>query len=288
MAESPAHKLGQIIGDSLEQAVRNELTQVVKEFGLYLDFQRPRAARDGKRKVTWQDTEGNTHDLDYVIEEGGSDAERGSPRAFVEIAWRRYTKHSRNKVQEIQGAVLPVARAYQRHQPFKGAILGGDFTEAARRQLRSHGFVVAHCSYDMIVSAFGSVGVDVSSDSDTPDSEARRKVRAFERLTPSRRKRLGSAIRSACAADLDAFFAKLRLSLSRRLEHVLVLALSKASREFVTVEDAVRFIQCYEEFAAVTSFDRYELQVRYSNGDEIRGAFASKAAAVDFLRSVEP
>lgn len=68
----------------------------------------------------------------------------------------------------------------------------------------------------------------------------------------------------------------------------VVLALSKASREFVTVEDAVRFIQCYEEFAAVTSFDRYELQVRYSNGDEIRGAFASKAAAVDFLRSVEP
>lgn len=130
MAESPAHKLGQIIGDSLEQAVRNELTQVVKEFGLYLDFQRPRAARDGKRKVTWQDAEGNTH--------------------------------------------------------------------------------------------------------------------------------------------------------------VLVLALSKASREFVTVEDAVWFIQCYEEFAAVTSFERYELQVRYSNGDEIRGAFASKAAAVDFLRSVEP
>ena len=255
---------------------------------MYLDFQGPRAARDGRRKVAWQDAEGNTHDLDHVIEEGGSDTERGSPRAFVEIAWRRYTKHSRNKVQEIQGAVLPVALAHHRHQPFKGAILGGDFTEAARKQLRSHGFVVAHCSYDSIVSAFDSVGVDVSSESDTPDSEARRKIKAFERLTPSRRKRLGRAIRLACAADLDAFFAKLRLSLSRRLEHVLVLALSKASREFVTVEDAVRFIQCYEELAAVTSFERYELLVRYSNGDEIRGAFASKAAAVNFLRSVEP
>ena len=288
MAESPAHKLGQIIGDSLEQAVRTELIRIAKDFGLYLDFQRPRAARDGRRKVAWRDTQGNTHDLDYVIEEGGSDEEKGWPRAFVEIAWRRYTKHSRNKVQEIQGAVLPVAHAYQRHQPFKGAILAGDFTEGAREQLRSHGFIVAHCSYDVIVGAFGSVGVDVSSDKDTPDSEARRKVDAFRRLTPAHRKRLGRAIRSACAADLDSFFAKLRLSLSRRLEHVVVLALSKASREFATVEDAMRFIQCYEELAAVTAFERYELQVRYSNGDEIRGAFASKAGAVDFLRSLKP
>ena len=139
----------------------------------------------------------------------------------------------------------------------------------------------------MIVGAFGSVGVDVSSDEDTTDSDARRKIAAFERLTPAKRTRLGRAIRSACAAELDSFFASLRLSLSRRLEHVLVLALSKASREFVTVEDAVRFIQRYEELAAVTSFERYELQVRYSNGDEILGAFASKAAAVNFLRSLK-
>lgn len=288
MAESPAHKLGQIIGDSLEHAVRIELTQVAKVFGLYLDFQRPRAARGGKLKVAWRDAHGNTHDLDYVMEEGGSDTALGRPRAFIEIAWRRYTRHSRNKVQEIQGAVLPVAHAYQRHQPFKGAILAGDFTESAREQLRSHGFVVAHCSYDTIVSAFESVGVDVSSDNDTSDRDARRKVEAFERLTPSRRERLGRAIRSACAADLDSFFASLRLSLSRRLEQVIVLALSKASREFVTVEDAVQFIQRYEELAAVTSFERYELQVRYSNGDEIRGSFANKAAAVDFLRSLKP
>lgn len=49
----------------------------------------------------------------------------------------------------------------------------------------------------------------------------------------------------------------------------------------------MRFIQRYEELAAVTSFERYELQVRYSNGDEILGAFASKAAAVNFLRSLK-
>ena len=45
---------------------------------------------------------GNVHDLDYVFEQGGTEATIGQPKAFIEIAWRRYTKHSRNKAQEIQ------------------------------------------------------------------------------------------------------------------------------------------------------------------------------------------
>ena len=48
---------------------------------------------------------------DYVLERGGTDTVRGLPAAFIETAWRRYTKHSRNKAQEIQGAVLALAHA---------------------------------------------------------------------------------------------------------------------------------------------------------------------------------
>lgn len=35
MAAAPAHKLGQIIGDALELAVRGQLETVAEEFGLY-------------------------------------------------------------------------------------------------------------------------------------------------------------------------------------------------------------------------------------------------------------
>jgi len=48
---------------------------------------------------------------DHVLERGGTDAMRGVPAAFIETGWRRCTKHSRNKAQEIQGAVLALAHA---------------------------------------------------------------------------------------------------------------------------------------------------------------------------------
>lgn len=107
MALSPAHRLGQSIGEQLEAALHEPLQAIAQEFGLYLDYPHKRPARSNRKEVAWQDAHGNTHNLDYVLEEGGSENERGRPRAFIENAWRRYTKHSRNKVQEIQGAVGP-------------------------------------------------------------------------------------------------------------------------------------------------------------------------------------
>ena len=71
MAESLAHRWGQIIGDGFEMFVRNILGEVAQRHGLYLDFKRPRATRGGQGKVTWQDGYGNKHDLDYVLERGG-------------------------------------------------------------------------------------------------------------------------------------------------------------------------------------------------------------------------
>lgn len=101
MAASPAHRFGQIIGDVLESAIRPILQKVATDLGMYLDAKGPRQARGTRRKVEWVDGKGNTHDLDYVLESGGDEERIGTPRAFIEIAWRRYTKHSRNKAQEI-------------------------------------------------------------------------------------------------------------------------------------------------------------------------------------------
>lgn len=102
MAESPAHKFGQMIGELLETVVLPQLEIFCKNRKLYLDYRKKtRAIRTGK-KVTWEDQYGNTHDLDFVIEQDGTDERIGRPLAFIETAWRRYTKHSRNKAQEIR------------------------------------------------------------------------------------------------------------------------------------------------------------------------------------------
>src|SRR5205823_1836131 len=139
MAESPGHRFGQIIGNVLETAIRPILESLARGLGYYLDGKGERKARGTRRKVVWVDNKGNSHDLDYVFESGGSAEVIGSPKAFIEIAWRRYTKHSRNKAQEIQGAILPLAERHLDCHPFLGVVLGGVFTEASLSQLRSHG-----------------------------------------------------------------------------------------------------------------------------------------------------
>ena len=284
MAKSPAHKLGQIVGDEIEATVRGPLQDLADEFGLYLDHQHPRLVRGGKRKVVWEDSYGNTHDLDYVLEEGGSEESLGRPRAFIEIAWRRYTKHSRNKAQEIQGAVLPLAETYREHAPFLGVVLAGDFTRGSQDQLRSQGFHVAYASYEAIVRAFGSVGVDVSSNEDTTAADLRRKVRSYDRLPADSRKKISTEIRAICAKELEPFFNALRDCLGRRITRIVVLALSGTSVQFQTVPMAIRFVEDYNESTPPSGFDRYELNVRYSNGREVRGSFPDKKDCLDYLR----
>ena len=79
----------------------------------------------------------------------------------------------------------------------------------------------------------------------------------------------------------------MRRCLDRRVRSVFVLALSGSSHAFDSIEDAVRFVSEYDESISVSGFVRYELNVRYSNGDEIRGAICREEGCIDFLRACE-
>ena len=285
MARSPSHKLGQIIGDQLEASVREPLAAIAQRFNLYLDFKHPRPARGGKRKVTWQDNRGNVHDLDYVMEEGGSETVIGRPRAFIEIAWRRYTKHSKNKAQEIQGAITPLAETYKDIHPFLGAILAGEFTEPSLQQFRSHRFNLIYCPYESTIQAFASQGVDVSSEEDSSDEELQRKADAFERLSPRRRSNIAKQIRQIHSGQFDRFFNALSNSLHRYIESILVLPLTGTEQQFDTINAAISFIHQYQSPTPSSNFVRYEIHVRYSNGDRIQGCFQEKEGAIEFLRT---
>ena len=287
MAQSPAHRLGQIIGDQLELAVRQPLEDIAKEFDLYLDYKHPRPARNRRKKVSWRDSRGNTHDLDYVLEEGGSERTLGRPCAFIETAWRRYTKHSRNKAQEIQGAITPLAKTYQNSHPFLGAVLAGVFTEGSLAQFRSHGFSLAYCPYENIVEAFSTEGVDISSEENTPELELQNKVTTFDQLNEDSKNKIAGRIRQLNSEQFNRFYQDLRSCLSRRVECVFVLALSGEAYRFESIEDAVDYVSKFDQSEPATKFVRYELNIRYSNGDEIRGVFEERGRAIKFLRSME-
>lgn len=78
MATAPAHRFGQIIGEVLEAAVTPLLEEFTEQHGLYLDKKGDRPCRTGK-KCSWLDLNGNTHDLDYVLERGGTAKKKGYP-----------------------------------------------------------------------------------------------------------------------------------------------------------------------------------------------------------------
>lgn len=286
MARSPAHKFGQIIGDVLELAVVPLLQKFASEHQLFLDRKGPRSCRDSI-KCSWVDRNGNSHDLDFVLERGGSDKQFGAPVAFIEVAWRRYTKHSRNKAQEIQGAIEPLADTHFATAPFKGAILAGDFTSGALTQLRSLGFSVLYFSYDSVVSVFREFGIDAAFDESTADSAFRSKVRAYASLKPQEKSRLPVRLLAAHDNDVSAFMNALEASVLRQIECVVVLLLYGTARELQTVDEAIAYIETHAG-ADNGNLNRYELEVRYSNGDAIVGRFKKREDAIAFLLQYQP
>jgi hypothetical protein len=287
MAESPAHRFGQIIGEVLEVAVAPLLSEFADKHGLYLDRRGERPCRPGK-KCTWLDLNKNKHDLDFVLERGGSDETLGIPAAFIETAWRRYTKHSKNKAQEIQGAILPLSDTYKNARPFIGVILAGIFTDGALNQLRSLGFSVLYFSYENVVSAFKSFGIDASFNEDTPDADFRKKVDAYDALPAAKRAALARGLLRTQKEDVEHFAEALEKVISRQIDLITVLPLHGNPQELQTVADAIKFIESYKENARMLPIQRYEIRIRYNNGDSVEATFRDKGDAVTFLRTYQP
>jgi hypothetical protein len=292
MAESLAHRWGQIIGDVFEVFVRNILAEVAKQNGLYLDFKRPRKARGGQGKVTWQDGYGNKHDLDYVLERGGTDDALGVPVAFIESAWRRYTKHSKNKAQEIEAAVMPVALTFSRHQPFCGAVLAGEFTRNALHQLESKGFAVLHVPYESILRAFKELGIDASSEDGiggTTEREFRAKIAKWEALRqPEFTHRLLARLYALHEGEIADFKQRIQASITRRVASVRLTVLRGHAVECTDVASAIAYLIEEEKIYRLREGDEqresFEVQIRFNTGAKIDATFPKRAEAIAFLR----
>jgi hypothetical protein len=208
--------------------------------------------------------------------------------AFIETAWRRYTKHSRNKAQEIQGAILPLLVQHQFHAPFIGVILAGDFTSAALAQLKSHGFRVLHFPSEALFAAFRQSPIDAYFDESTPDSKCAAKIKAWSRLKPDSRKLIADHLLASHQEDVASFFAELETSITRQISRITILPLHGSASSMDSIESALNFVERYSEIDT-SSFpiSKFEIQIIYNNGDCIRGEFSDKIGALNFLKSYE-
>lgn len=282
MAESLSHKFGQIIGDLLELAIEPHLRKFAKRNKLYLDRKGIRPTRKGK-KLSWIDSKENSHDLDFVLERGGTDETLGVPVAFVETAWRRYTKHSRNKAQEIQGAILPLAEKYKNSSPFIGVVLAGEFTSGALTQLKSSGFSVLFFSYATVIKAFTKFGIDADFDESTSEKEFKKKIKDWEALP--NKKDVAKELLKINRKEVAEFLDSLSHTISRFIERIVILPLHGQEAISNTITEAIDFLKNYSENKSALPLSKYEIIIKYNTGDRIEASFKDKKDTIKFLET---
>lgn len=284
MASSPAHRFGQIIGELLEVATVEKVRPIVEKHQMYLDYIHPRPARNNTRKIHVQDTLGNYHDLDLVVEEGGSEDVLGTPRAFIEVAWRRYTKHSKNKAQEISSAVLACARKYADNSPFIGTVLAGEFTDNSLKQLRSQGFVVVHFTRQAVIDAFRKVGINASWQENTPENEIQQEVEKYDSLKPEDIEKIKQSLFDQQKDAFHTFTNVLDASLERKIEAITVVTLWGLSQTFKKLSDVRNFIEeSLPNGDPNAAFIRFEISIKYTNGSTTNMQFVDKHEALTKL-----
>lgn len=282
MASSPSHKLGEFIGDFFEQAIIQYLRPIIDHKSYYLDYRHPRVARNNKKEVIGTDHYGNKHKLDIVVEKGGSEESFGIPKAYIEIAWRRYVKHSKNKVQEISGAVLPLVETHAKDVPFYAAVLAGEFTENALIQLRSQGFFVLYFSYDEICALFDSANISIRWNETTSDADIKKIVSAIEKLSSQAIQALRTTFYTNYSTQLSLLATTLQNALNISISQIIVTPIHGATQCLSSISDAVKYILDYNE-SSLAPILRYEIVIRYSNGDEYSMKCSDKNKAISFL-----
>ena len=287
MAKSQSHTLGEFIGAFFEDLMKKPIREFADKNGLYFDTVGPRKARGGS-KLTWADIHGSKHDLDFVLEKGGTEEAIGQPVAFIELAWRRYTKHSKNKAQEISGAVNPICEKYKLSKPFKGAILSGQFTENSLNQLKSDNFHVLYIPFESLVQAFKDQGLDIDFGEDTKESELKKKYAAVSKKANNLLlEKVREEILKTYKKEIDQFVSELSASYNRKIKTICILPLHGKRTEVADVEKAIDFINGYTEIPADQQLEYIEVIVTYNNGTIIQCQFKEKDEAVDFLEKIK-
>ena len=286
MATSQSHTLGEFIGAFFEDLMKKPIREFANKNGLYFDTVGMRKARGGK-KLTWTDVHGSKHDLDFVLEKGGTEESIGEPVAFIELAWRRYTKHSKNKAQEIQGAVNPICEKYKLAKPFKGAILSGQFADSSLNQLKGDDFHVLYLPFEKLVQAFSMHGLDIDFDEDTKEAELRKKYTAVSKRTNKPiLEKVREEILKTCEHEIKQFVTELSASYKRKIKTICILPLHGKRTEVADVKKAIDFINGYAEIPTDQRLEYIEVIVTYNNGTIIQCQFKEKDEAVDFMEKI--
>lgn len=287
MANSPAHKLGEYIGWFLENMMIKKIKPIASNYGLYTDHEHSRKARNGNKKVRWNDDIGNHHDLDIVLEKNGTEEQFGIPIVFIEMAWRRYTKHSKNKAQEISDSVRAVIRNNANYAPFYAVVLAGTFTANSIKQLKSEGFSVLYFNYNMVKEAFSSItNINISTDEKTTENKIQEIYNLLNELSPTQIKKVENKLIALNKNEYDKFISELTTSINRKTAKIFISTNFRTSNNFVKLTDAINFLEQISEQDEYNkaSFYQFRVEIFFDNNESVTGNFYNASKAISFLK----
>jgi hypothetical protein len=87
--------------------------------------------------------------------------------------------------------------------------------------------------------------------------------------------------------NVDEFMTHLERAVRRQITAVRIIPLHGAAKDCVTVGEAISFVDGYDESAPIGPLVKYEVLIRYDNGDKIEGQFQDKATTVEFLQAFQ-
>jgi hypothetical protein len=91
----------------------------------------------------------------------------------------------------------------------------------------------------------------------------------------------------ANSPEISRFFSALDARLGRSVRRVIVIPLYGRVNEFLSIQDALNFLDLHAIYEGSGEFRKYEIFIEFSNGDKVEASLSSKQQVHEFLRFVE-
>lgn len=123
-------------------------------------------------------------------------------------------------------------------------------------------------------------------DETTPDEDFKACVEKIESLSQEEYEVLKGYLAAQKEDLFRTFLDELAGVLDRMIERLIVIPLFGDEYEFTSITDALKFIGSFTEGENGGEFRKYEVIVKFSNGDKIDASFNTKRETEKFLRYV--
>ena len=150
--------------------------------------------------------------------------------------------------------------------------------------MESNGIQVLYIPYELIVDCFKIKDIDLDYAEDAPDSDKTNLILKFNSLSCHDITDIESCIKSNSGDVYANFMDKLKDALFRKPDSIIIVPLFGKGKEFNIISDAIDYVDTFSEEQNVDNpFCKFEVYIRFGNGDKIDCSLENKERLILFL-----